>query len=225
MTVGQQEDGGRVGDHAADARLTAQRPGRRPLRLHAALRPRTVRGARAGGRARRAGDEPLRLRRRAGRGGLCGAGGVLPLGSGRGGLAHAARREACPARAGHAAPCRAMRGAADVVHFQWLTVQPLDVHLLPRKRPLVLDRPRRAAARAAPGPAEARSAACTSAPTRSSSTRSTAPPACATSWGSTPRASTRSRTARSTASPRSPIPRRCRPSWRRSSGRSCCASG
>lgn len=27
---------------------------------------------------------------------------------------------------------------ADVVHFQWLTVQPLDVHLLPRKRPLVL---------------------------------------------------------------------------------------
>jgi glycosyltransferase involved in cell wall biosynthesis len=27
---------------------------------------------------------------------------------------------------------------ADVVHFQWLTVQPLDVHLLPRERPLVL---------------------------------------------------------------------------------------
>lgn len=26
----------------------------------------------------------------------------------------------------------------DVVHFQWLTVQPLDVHLLPRDRPLVL---------------------------------------------------------------------------------------
>ncbi|HEV2786460.1 MAG TPA: glycosyltransferase family 4 protein, partial [Solirubrobacteraceae bacterium] len=26
----------------------------------------------------------------------------------------------------------------DVVHFQWLTVQPLDVHLLPRARPLVL---------------------------------------------------------------------------------------
>jgi glycosyltransferase involved in cell wall biosynthesis len=32
---------------------------------------------------------------------------------------------------------RAARGA-DVVHFQWLTVQPLDVHLLPRDRPLVL---------------------------------------------------------------------------------------
>ena len=28
--------------------------------------------------------------------------------------------------------------AADVVHFQWLTVQPLDVHLLPRSRPLVI---------------------------------------------------------------------------------------
>jgi glycosyltransferase involved in cell wall biosynthesis len=27
---------------------------------------------------------------------------------------------------------------ADVVHFQWLTVQPLDVHLLPRDRPTVL---------------------------------------------------------------------------------------
>jgi glycosyltransferase involved in cell wall biosynthesis len=27
---------------------------------------------------------------------------------------------------------------ADVVHFQWLTVQPLDVHLLPRGRPLAL---------------------------------------------------------------------------------------
>ena len=28
--------------------------------------------------------------------------------------------------------------AADVVHFQWLTVQPVDVHLLPRRRPVVL---------------------------------------------------------------------------------------
>jgi glycosyltransferase involved in cell wall biosynthesis len=28
--------------------------------------------------------------------------------------------------------------AADVVHFQWLTVQPVDVQLLPRSRPLVL---------------------------------------------------------------------------------------
>ena len=33
---------------------------------------------------------------------------------------------------------RRAAGAADVVHFQWLTVQPLDVHLLPRGRPLVL---------------------------------------------------------------------------------------
>jgi glycosyltransferase involved in cell wall biosynthesis len=32
---------------------------------------------------------------------------------------------------------RAARGA-DIVHFQWLTVQQLDVHLLPRGRPIVL---------------------------------------------------------------------------------------
>jgi glycosyltransferase involved in cell wall biosynthesis len=29
-------------------------------------------------------------------------------------------------------------GGPDLVHFQWLTVQPLDVHLLPRARPTVL---------------------------------------------------------------------------------------
>src|SRR4051794_5889987 len=33
---------------------------------------------------------------------------------------------------------RAAPRAADVVHFQWLTVQPLDVHLLPRGVPTVL---------------------------------------------------------------------------------------
>jgi glycosyltransferase involved in cell wall biosynthesis len=33
---------------------------------------------------------------------------------------------------------RAAPGRADVVHFQWLTVQPLDVHLLPRGVPTVL---------------------------------------------------------------------------------------
>jgi glycosyltransferase involved in cell wall biosynthesis len=32
----------------------------------------------------------------------------------------------------------AAAAAADVVHFQWLTVQPVDVHLLPRGRPVVL---------------------------------------------------------------------------------------
>lgn len=30
------------------------------------------------------------------------------------------------------------RNPPDVVHFQWLTIQPVDVHLLPRARPLVL---------------------------------------------------------------------------------------
>src|ERR1700709_2365027 len=29
-------------------------------------------------------------------------------------------------------------GAADVVHYQWLTVPPLDVHLLPQRRPRVM---------------------------------------------------------------------------------------
>ena len=33
---------------------------------------------------------------------------------------------------------RRAAAAADVVHFQWLTIQPLDVHLLPRGKPLVL---------------------------------------------------------------------------------------
>jgi glycosyltransferase involved in cell wall biosynthesis len=33
---------------------------------------------------------------------------------------------------------RRAAGGADVVHFQWLTVQPLDVHLLPPVHPLVL---------------------------------------------------------------------------------------
>ncbi len=36
--------------------------------------------------------------------------------------------------------------AADVVHFQWLTVQPLDVHLLPRRRPTATEAGRHAPA-------------------------------------------------------------------------------
>jgi glycosyltransferase involved in cell wall biosynthesis len=33
---------------------------------------------------------------------------------------------------------RRMARSADMVHFQWLAIQPVDVHLLPRRRPLVL---------------------------------------------------------------------------------------
>jgi glycosyltransferase involved in cell wall biosynthesis len=33
---------------------------------------------------------------------------------------------------------RRLAAAADIVHYQWLTVQPLDAHLLPPKRPRVL---------------------------------------------------------------------------------------
>ncbi len=39
---------------------------------------------------------------------------------------------------GHARATAAMRESADVVHWQWLTVQPLDVRLLAPKRPRVL---------------------------------------------------------------------------------------
>ena len=65
------------------------------------------------------------------------------------------RGEARPPRAGHARGARARPAArADVVHFQWLAVQPLDARPAARvsaaARP---DRPRRPAARAAPGPA------------------------------------------------------------------------
>jgi glycosyltransferase involved in cell wall biosynthesis len=58
---------------------------------------------------------------------------------GGGGLASRARFAAKLAQ--HVPDMLAYRraaAAADVVHFQWLTVQPVDVHLLPRTRPLVL---------------------------------------------------------------------------------------
>ena len=70
-----------------------------------------------------------------------------------------ARRRACASRPSSRSTCptccataRAAR-AADVVHFQWLAVQPLDVRLLPLRPPARPHRPRRAAARAAPRPA------------------------------------------------------------------------
>ena len=77
--------------------------------------------------------------------------------------ARAARRarRAGPARARHAAPTAAPRARRPTSsHFQWLTVQPLDVHLLPRAPPARADRARRPAARAAPRAARRRSAAC-----------------------------------------------------------------
>ena len=49
--------------------------------------------------------------------------------------------------------------AADVVHFQWLTVQPLDLHLLPARPAAGAHRPRRPAARAPPGSAAGAAAA------------------------------------------------------------------
>lgn len=85
--------------------------------------------------------------------------------------------------------------SADVVHFQWLTVQPLDVHLLPprrvagRRRPLVLTAHDVLPREPKPG-SSTPSGGSTTASTRSSSTPSTVPRACATSSRSTPRRST-----------------------------------
>ena len=74
--------------------------------------------------------------------------------------------------------------AADVVHYQWLTVPSLDVHLLPQRRPRVMTAhyilpPRPSRRQAAPP------AASSTGWTPSSPTPSTAPPGCATRSAST----------------------------------------
>jgi glycosyltransferase involved in cell wall biosynthesis len=59
----------------------------------------------------------------------------------RGGGAAGSRRRLAAKMAAHVPDMlryRRAAAAADVVHFQWLTIQPLDVHLLPRTRPVVL---------------------------------------------------------------------------------------
>ncbi len=59
----------------------------------------------------------------------------------RGGGGAGSRRRYAAKLAQHVPDMLAYRRAAtqaDVVHFQWLTVQPIDVRLLPRSRPLVL---------------------------------------------------------------------------------------
>ncbi|HEV2775199.1 MAG TPA: glycosyltransferase family 4 protein, partial [Solirubrobacteraceae bacterium] len=60
----------------------------------------------------------------------------LPTGGGAGSRVRFAAKLAqhVPGMLGY----RRAAAAADVVHFQWLTVQPVDVHLLPRARPVVL---------------------------------------------------------------------------------------
>ena len=114
---------------------------------------------------------------------------------------------------------------ADVVHFQWLAVQPLDGPLLPARRPARADRPRRAAARAAPRPAPR--TARLYAPRRRGRRplRARRGGGSSTSCGIDP--------ARVHVIPhggvRRPARRRgasCRPSWPRSTtgGRSCCSS-
>ena len=111
--------------------------GRRPVGVHAAVRPRAVRGAGPGRRRgagwSRAGSRTATPRR-------CPAT--------RSTSASTASRAAGPARV-RGGPSRrsstcptcsptAARSAADVVHFQWLTMQWIDGHLLPRAVPVVL---------------------------------------------------------------------------------------
>ena len=69
---------------------------RRPLGLHAALRPRAVRGARPGRHRRRAVHEPLSLRRAAGARRIRAPRAVLPLGPRRPGLDARAGRSSSP---------------------------------------------------------------------------------------------------------------------------------
>ena len=140
------------------------------------------------GRGRRAGHERVRLRRRCRR-----AEGYAvderfyrraPGGRGRARRVAAKLASTCPtccATARHGA-----RGA-DVVHFQWLTVQPLDVHLLPRSRGRSSSPPTTSCPRE-PRPGQLRGAArgSTSASTRSSSTPSTAARGCVEELGVAP---------------------------------------
>ena len=106
------------------------RPPGRSGGLHAAVRPGPGLGARAGGRRGRADHEPLLLRRRAAGARRRRARGLLPLGAAR----------ADGATRGSPSTCRtccatgALAREADVVHFQWLSVQALDTRLLPAKR-------------------------------------------------------------------------------------------
>ena len=137
---------------------TDARPGRRPLGVHAALRPRAVRAlARAGAEVELVtsrfaygdGARPRRLRSSAS---SSTAGPWARRARGRGGSASS--RSTCPtccATAGVAA-------AADVVHFQWLTLPWLDAAPAPAP-PAGAHRARPAPPRAAPGPARRPAAA------------------------------------------------------------------
>ena len=115
------------------------RAARRPLGVHAALRPCPGRGARPRRRRGRAADQPLPLRAGAGGRGLPGGGALLPA-------QRRARARGAAAAAPSSSPstCRtccasaAIRAPADVVHYQWLTLPGLDARLLPPGRPRVM---------------------------------------------------------------------------------------
>ena len=97
----------------------------------------------ARGRRRRAGHEPLRPRRRAASRRLRAARVLLPLAA-----LGARRRSCCQHVPDMLRERRRPRRRPTSSHFQWLPVQHVDAHLLP-KRPARADRARRDAARAA----------------------------------------------------------------------------
>ena len=111
-------------------------PRRRPIRVHAPVRPRAVHGA--GGRGRRRGvdHEPLPVRRGPGPGRLPDQRALLPPRARPGGLGGRRAMKLADHVPDMLRYRRLARGA-DVVHFQWLDVQWLDAHLLPT-RPMVL---------------------------------------------------------------------------------------
>ena len=129
------------------------RPARRSAGLHAAVRPRARRGARAGGRGGRARHVSLSLRRRA-RAGRIPATGALLSRSRR--ASSAGRRCALPVKvAEHPLGLASLRRIdADVLHVQWLPAPELDAFLFRPHLPSVFTAhdllPRRTAHRTGP---------------------------------------------------------------------------
>ena len=136
----------RRGAHGADAS-----PHRRPVGVHASLRPRAVGGARERRRRGRADHQPIRLRRGARARRLRGARAVLPPRPRCRRVPGAARRPSCSSTCPTCSATAACARTADVVHFQWLA-GPGDRPLSAPAPPDGPDRPRPAPARAAAGP-------------------------------------------------------------------------
>ena len=154
---------------------------------------------------------------------------LLPARTGAAGLAACAPRRRLAQHVPDMLRYRRAAREADVVHFQWLTVQPLDVRLLPRDRPLVIT-----AHDVLPREPRAGPAARAAAPLRPRRRGRRALPPRPRAARRRPRGSARARPrhpARRVRLPRRSCPRRsrCRPSCaerrrgRSSSSSACCA--